>query len=82
MKRLTDKELKDAIEKGFEPWLMPFEPEKLSILIAYAQLRALERLADNVFNLEQTLAVIRADLVKREPDVIIDSGNLLADREI
>ena len=27
MKRLTDKELKDAIEKGFEPWLQPFEPE-------------------------------------------------------
>ena len=61
MKRLTDKELKDAIERGFEPWLQPFEPEKLSILIAYAQLRALERLADNV---EQVLAVIRADLVK------------------
>jgi hypothetical protein len=61
MKRPTDKELMDAIL------------DRLSLsagtsgtvnadLIAYAQLRALERLADNVFNLEQTLAVIRADM--------------------
>jgi hypothetical protein len=81
MKRLTDKELRDAIEARLGPGSQT-EERYVETLIAYAQLRALERLADNVFNLEQTLAVIRGDLVKPEAGRIIDSGNLLADREI
>ena len=80
-KRPTDKELMDSIL------------DRLSLsagasgtvnadLIAYAQLRALDRLADNVHVLNETLSVIRADLVKRDTEIVIDTGNLLAGREI
>lgn len=64
--KFSDKALLDRIEAQFIGPL-PDGKATLSDLIAYAQLRALERLADNVFNLEQTLAVIRADFVRWAP---------------
>lgn len=68
MKRLTDKQLHDEIEAMlFTPGAFPGSQG----LIAYAQLRALERLADNVFNLERTLAVIRQD---HAPKIEFDRG--------
>ena len=59
MTRPTDKQLWDKIEKTIE--LGSYD---LNGIVAYAQLRALERLADNVHVLNATLSVIRADLVK------------------
>lgn len=72
MKRPTDKQLFDAIEDRLS--LKPshefssFDSFALSTeaLTAYAHLRALERLADNVHVLNDTLSVIRADLVKSQ----------------
>lgn len=62
MKRLTDKELMDAIEASLSQH--PFQTTA-DLIVAYAQLRALDRLADNVHVLNETLSVILADLVKR-----------------
>lgn len=80
MKRPTDKQLFDAIEDRLS--LKPshefssFDSFALSTgaLTAYAQLRALERLADNVFNLTATLAVIRADHLPVEQKLAQEAG--------
>ena len=64
MRRPTDKQLSDAIEAK-----MLLDPQlgqvniysDVSDMIAYAQHRALERIADNLHEIMEVLAVIRAD---------------------
>lgn len=75
MNRPTDKQLMDAIERYFRRTKEgELTSDNLSELLAYAQLRALERLADNVHILNDTLSVIRADLVKRPVWYEVDEG--------
>lgn len=70
-KRLDDKQLLSMIELAL---FGPPASTEVSDYILYAQLRALERLADNVFNLTATLAVIRADHLPVEQKLAQEAG--------
>lgn len=72
MQRPTNKQLFDAIEERVRPMPYVEASDPTGALIAYAQLRAFERIADNLHGIMEVLAVIRDDH-KPEPTELIEA---------